>query len=276
MDHCYGGTLQGGGEWVAWYVGALAWLALGALGLTQTRRTQPMARSPFYLMVACGAACLFPINGSVDVLALLLAAATAGATWLGAACALDDMLDRCATLRDVVWLRHLWQAGLVLVLLLGLALDADRAADERATALAMSTVLRAAMLGIVGTFSYTVRRQLAPTAPAAPVDAVEAGQAGEAAAPPVVATVLRCVDCATVAAAVSLALSVVAAALDGRACGAYLVTSIAGAIAAFAAVLYIVMAVTALRVEADEAAGHTYTMIRGLIPWIVDPDPPVE
>lgn len=258
--YCPGGELHGAGEWVVWYAGVGATAGLGVLGLTQTAGADPLVRAPFGVMLACACVGLFAVGGQLALLGFALAHGQAVATWLGTSLALDDMLDRCNTLRDRLWARHAWQVALAATTLAHVSLwPGSDAAIVAWTALAILLWVAQAVVLVV--FRHTARRQL------------EGDDASDT-----VATVRRCCDLAAgsavVAAAGVLCLAGISGAHDrGDRCGEFAVVQSLLSMPAFAAVLYSIAAVAALRAEAKHQTAR-WTMWRGFVPLRADPAPP--
>jgi hypothetical protein len=269
LPYCPGGTLDGATEWVIWYAGAAATAGIGALGLLQTGGADPLTRAPFGVMIATALACLFPVGGDLALLGYALAHGQALATWLGSTMALDDMLDRCNTLREMLWLRHACQVALATTALLHLSLSSNPSSDAMAAWLALQVVLWTAQAGILVTFRQTARRQLL----------AGADEAEEADGPPgTVDTVLRSMDVAAGASLVAAGGVVALVAIDrshdrGDPCGEFAIVQSIASVPVFAAVFYAVAAVTALRAEAKQSSMR-WTLWRGLVPIRADPQPP--
>jgi hypothetical protein len=273
MTDCVGVDLAGTNGYAVWIAGSLAVLAIGAIGSAQTRHAEPLSRAPFGAMIAVGLACLVVVDGSVAVTGYLLSAAVAVAAWIGAACAVDDLLEWAGGGQAAPVLvasahaaAHAWLAGTALM---EVSLRASAAASAASAALVLRNLGVANQLVVAIAFrcagvARDARAAASPTDAAPPV-----GDTGAATAD---ATVLRCADLACVAAGLTAACSVCETALGLRHdCPDFRTVHVLGAVLGLATVFYMVMATAAARLQAGRRAlSCGYVLWRGVVPVVSD------
>lgn len=270
MTDCVGVDLAGTNGYAVWIAGSLAVLAIGAIGSAQTRHAEPLSRAPFGAMIAVGLACLVVVDGSVAVTGYLLSATVAVAAWIGAACAIDDLIEWAGGGQAAPVLvasahaaAHAWLAGTALM-------EVSLRGSAAASAASAALVLR--NLGAVNQLAVTIAFRCAGVARAAASPTDVAPPVGDTGAATADATVLRCADLACVAAGLTVACSVCETALGlRRDCPDFRTVHVLGAVLGLATVFYMVMATAAARLQAGRPAlSCGYVLWRGVVPVVSD------
>lgn len=275
LPYCLGGELLGFMEWMMWYVGCAAAIAVGQLGLLQAAGSEPMTRAPFVLMVATGIISLFAVDGSLALLSFVIANGSSVSLWLAAACGIDDLLDRCTTFeRSPTLARQLIHLALCGATLLQVCLNSNSHSESGHVAMLVMYFLTGLGMALVAfAFRHVTKAQLDLTEPAP----AERDNDNDNVSVSAVDAVRRCMDLGLAASATNLAMTIAAVAIEishsrGDHCRDFNAVVVLQVVAGFVAAFYMIMSVVALRTAAGRPPlTCTYTLWRGFIPVTVEP-----
>lgn len=280
LAYCLGGELDGFMEWMMWYLGCFAAVVVGQLGLAQSDDAEPLIRAPFVLMSSTGLVCLFAINGSLALMSFVTTNGLALTVWLAGACAMDDLLDRCATFEwNPAVARQLIHTALCCVALMQVSLY-SRAydGDAHVAELVMRFFVSLGLMFVTLAFRYITRAQLDLAGDVK----VERDEDNDNSSVSAVDAVRRCMDVWLGAALVNLLMTIAAVAINighdrGDHCRDFHAVVVFQTISGFVAAFYAVMSVVALRTAAGrKPITRTYTLWRGVIPVASATTPPAE